>query len=132
MIRRPPRSTLFPYTTLFRARDLEAHARDLLVVETLDEVPAEIAMTPDRDARLAEQAARVPRRDVVRLLDNLADALEGIKAGAEARIQLELALVKAAQPAVDATTQALLSRIERLETALAAGGAVTSAPAAAP
>src|SRR3712207_8960685 len=24
MIRRPPRSTLFPYTTLFRSRDLEA------------------------------------------------------------------------------------------------------------
>src|SRR3712207_7425663 len=29
MIRRPPRSTLFPYTTLFRsARRLEQHARD--------------------------------------------------------------------------------------------------------
>src|SRR3989475_6755820 len=28
MIRRPPRSTLFPYTTLFRSRELRAHARD--------------------------------------------------------------------------------------------------------
>src|SRR3712207_8918489 len=27
MIRRPPRSTLFPYTTLFRSRDQAAHAR---------------------------------------------------------------------------------------------------------
>src|SRR5258707_3330904 len=27
MIRRPPRSTLFPYTTLFRSLDLEALAR---------------------------------------------------------------------------------------------------------
>src|SRR5437879_8123783 len=26
MIRRPPRSTLFPYTTLFRSRDLGQHA----------------------------------------------------------------------------------------------------------
>src|SRR5256885_3696068 len=25
MIRRPPRSTLFPYTTLFRSRDLDLH-----------------------------------------------------------------------------------------------------------
>src|SRR5689334_24800959 len=25
MIRRPPRSTLFPYTTLFRSRDLDIH-----------------------------------------------------------------------------------------------------------
>src|SRR2546427_8065360 len=27
MIRRPPRSTLFPYTTLFRSRDLERQLR---------------------------------------------------------------------------------------------------------
>jgi DNA polymerase III subunit gamma/tau len=110
-------------------RDLEAHARDLLVVGTLGEVPAEIAMTPDRDARLAEQAGRVPRRDVIRLLELLAAALEAIKAGAEARIQLELALVKAAQPAVDATTTALLSRLERLEAALAGTAPAPAAPA---
>src|SRR2546425_5870584 len=29
MIRRPPRSTLFPYTTLFRSRDLPAARRDV-------------------------------------------------------------------------------------------------------
>src|SRR3712207_7756719 len=28
MIRRPPRSTLFPYTTLFRSDQLEVHLRD--------------------------------------------------------------------------------------------------------
>src|SRR5258707_8846253 len=34
MIRRPPRSTLFPYTTLFRSLDDEAHlAVGLVVVE---------------------------------------------------------------------------------------------------
>src|SRR5687768_18313963 len=27
MIRRPPRSTLFPYTTLFRSRGIDAHDR---------------------------------------------------------------------------------------------------------
>src|SRR2546430_8312453 len=33
MIRRPPRSTLFPYTTLFRSQvlELQAHAREPLV-----------------------------------------------------------------------------------------------------
>ncbi len=96
-------------------RDLEAHARDLLVVGTLGEVPPEVAMTPDRDARLAEQAARIGRADVVRLLDLVAAALGAIKDGADARTQLELCLVKAATPAVDASTQALLARLERLE-----------------
>src|SRR3712207_8490848 len=28
MIRRPPRSTLFPYTTLFRSREPSQHSRD--------------------------------------------------------------------------------------------------------
>src|SRR3989454_8548627 len=31
MIRRPPRSTLFPYTTLFRSLELGRHRRALLV-----------------------------------------------------------------------------------------------------
>ncbi|MDQ3739754.1 MAG: DNA polymerase III subunit gamma/tau, partial [Actinomycetota bacterium] len=103
-------------------RDLEAHARDLMIVGTLGEVPAELAMTPDRDARLAEQAERVPRADVVRLLELISAAIGAVKEGSEARTQLELALVKAAAPRVDASTKALLSRLERLERALAAGG----------
>src|SRR5256885_10208806 len=36
MIRRPPRSTLFPYTTLFRSHGMpQAHAPPLAVVEPL-------------------------------------------------------------------------------------------------
>src|SRR3712207_8677137 len=40
MIRRPPRSTLFPYTTLFRSRRLELVAqRALLVPQVQDDRP---------------------------------------------------------------------------------------------
>jgi DNA polymerase-3 subunit gamma/tau len=103
-------------------RDLETHARELLVVQALGELPAELRITPERDERLAEQAARVGRAEVVRLLDLLAAAFEALKAGSEPRTQLELALVKAAAPEVDASTRALLNRIERLEARLAEGG----------
>ncbi len=103
-------------------RDLEAHARELLVVGMLGEVPAELRLTAERDERLAAQAARVAGADVVRLLDALAAALEAIKAGADPRVQLELALVKAAVPASEASLQALMARIERLEARLAVGG----------
>jgi DNA polymerase III subunit gamma/tau len=113
-------------------RDLEGHARDLLVVGTLGgEVPAELSVSPERDARLAEQTARVPRGAVVRLLDLIAAALAAIKDGADARTQLELALVKAASPDVDPSTRALLARVEQLEAALA-GGRPQAAPAPAP
>jgi DNA polymerase-3 subunit gamma/tau len=115
-------------------RDLEAHARDLMIVQTLGGVPAELRITPDRDARLEEQSGRIGTGALTRMLDLLAAALDATKNGSDARTQLELALVKAAAPAVDASTQALLQRIERLEAALRGQSArpAPAAPAAAP
>jgi DNA polymerase-3 subunit gamma/tau len=109
-------------------RDLEARARDLLVVQTLGEVPAELSLTPEIDERLSEQAGRIARAEVVRMLDLLGAALEGVRAGADPRTQLELALVKAASPEADGSVRALLARIERLEGALAAGASRASTP----
>jgi DNA polymerase-3 subunit gamma/tau len=113
-------------------KDLEAHARDLLVVQTLGEVPAELCLTPDRDERLAEQAARVPGASLVRLLDLIAEALRTVKEGADARTRLETALVKAAAPELDPTTRALMARIERLEAALAGARPAPAPPAPTP
>src|SRR3712207_8786613 len=39
MIRRPPRSTLFPYTTLFRSGDLPARAAQQVAVRGHDDDP---------------------------------------------------------------------------------------------
>jgi DNA polymerase III subunit gamma/tau len=97
------------------ASDLEVRARELLVVQTLGEVPAELSLTVEADTRLAEQAQRVRQATVVALLEQLGGALEAVKAGADPRTQLELALVKAAKPEVDGSLRALLARIERLE-----------------
>ncbi len=113
-------------------KDLEAHARDLLVVQTLGEVPHELRLTPDRDERLAEQARRVPRSSLVRLLDLLAEALRTVKDGADARTRLEAALVKAAAPEVDPAARALMARVERLEAALSGAPAPAERPRAEP
>jgi DNA polymerase III subunit gamma/tau len=97
------------------ASDLEVRARELLVVQVLGEVPAELSLTPEADAALSEQAARVDHATVVRLLELLGEAMEGVRAGADARTRLELALVKAATPQTDGSMRALLARLERLE-----------------
>jgi DNA polymerase III subunit gamma/tau len=89
-----------------------------MVVHALGEVPAELQVTPEQDERLAAQAEAVAPADVLRLLDMIAAALRALKDGADARTQLELALVKAAQPEHDPSAKALLARIERLEARL--------------
>jgi DNA polymerase III subunit gamma/tau len=110
-------------------RDLEVHGRELLAVQVLDEVPPELRVTPERDRRLSEQAAALQRTDAVRLLDLVSAALEATTNGADARIQLELVLVKASMPELDPSVNALLSRLERLEAGAPVRAAVASAPA---
>jgi DNA polymerase III subunit gamma/tau len=105
-------------------RDLEVHARELLAVQVLGEVPAELRVTPERDSRLMAQAGALAPGDAVRLLDLVAQALEATSNGGQARIQLELVLVKAAAPELDPSRSALVARIERLE-----GGRPTDPPA---
>jgi DNA polymerase-3 subunit gamma/tau len=112
--------------------DLEAHLRGLMIAAALGEVPEEMGVTPEQDARLAEQAARVPVAVVTRLLDLLADGMRAMKDGADARTQLELALIKAADPARDASSKALLARLERLEARIAGGAPPAPAPVHAP
>ncbi|MFL5824235.1 MAG: DNA polymerase III subunit gamma/tau [Solirubrobacteraceae bacterium] len=107
-------------------RDLEVHARELLAVQVLGDLPPELRVTPERDGRLVAQAGALGSGDAVRLLDLVAQALEATSNGAQARIQLELVLVKAAAPELDPSTAALLARIERLE----GGSPSTGSPAA--
>jgi DNA polymerase III gamma/tau subunit len=96
----------------------------------LGEVPAELRVTPERDRRLADQAQALAQTDAVRLLDLVSQALEATANGAQARIQLELVLVKAAAPQLDPSMAALQARIERLEGGAPASAAGQPEPAA--
>jgi DNA polymerase-3 subunit gamma/tau len=109
-------------------RDLESHGRELLTVQVIGSVPPELAVTPDRDARLLAQAQALAPTDAVRLLDLVSAALDATANGAQPRIQLELVLVRAAAPEFDPSMGALLSRLERLEQ----GGAPRAVAAPAP
>ena len=96
-------------------RDLTAHLRQLIVVQTLGEPPDTFSVTADQVPRLEAQARDLTQADAVRTIDLLADAIAQVKEGSDPRTQLEVALLKAARPSADASVDALLTRIERLE-----------------
>jgi DNA polymerase III gamma/tau subunit len=109
-------------------RDLTAHLRQLIVVQTLGEPPDTFSVTADQVPRLESQARELTQADAVRTIDLLADAIAQVKEGSDARTQLEVALLKAARPSADASVDALLTRIERLER----GSGEASAPPSPP
>src|SRR3712207_7518900 len=67
MIRRPPRSTLFPYTTLFRSLQQRAEPRDLRLVDGHHDLAADLvsdALRPAERRHLPDAVdgeARLPR-----------------------------------------------------------------------
>ncbi|HWH21148.1 MAG TPA: DNA polymerase III subunit gamma/tau [Solirubrobacterales bacterium] len=104
------------------ARDLLAHLRHLLVTQTTGEVPTTFVVTATDTARIQQQASIVGAASLVRTIDELANALTAVREGDDARMAVEIALLKAARPDLDPSTEGLLRRIEKLEQQLAAGG----------
>ncbi len=135
LIERDPRQALLAAARLADSgrepeqfmRDLAAHLRHLFVAQTLGEVPDSLTATAEDAQRLADQAKRLSQGEVVRVLDLLAAAIATVKEGSEPRLALEVALLKATQPAADQSLGALMFRIDQLEARLGQG---TSGPAA--
>ncbi len=104
------------------ARDLLAHLRFLLVTQTTGEVPTSFVVTATDSARLQAQAAAIGTATLLRTIDELASALTAVREGDDARMAVEIALLKAARPDLDPSTEGLLRRIERLEGRLSTEG----------
>src|SRR2546430_9851841 len=70
MIRRPPRSTLFPYTTLFRSPHAQRVAeRAVRVGEAEEEVAVLVVRRAGDDATVAEQHVELEHRVVHQAVD---------------------------------------------------------------
>jgi DNA polymerase-3 subunit gamma/tau len=108
------------------ARDLLGHLRHLLVTQTVGEVPSTFVVTAGDEGRLSAQAAAIGPASLVRTIDELAAALTAVREGDDARLAVEVALLKAARPDIDSSTEGLARRVERLEKGMGA------APAAGP
>jgi DNA polymerase-3 subunit gamma/tau len=136
LVQRQPRPALLAVQLLAESgrdyaqfmRDMAAHLRHLLVVQTLGEVPDSFAVTAEHSDRLATQAEALSQGELLRAVDLLAAALAAVREGSEPRLQLEVALLKATQPEADQTVQALMQRIDRLEAAMGDAPPAVAAP----
>jgi DNA polymerase-3 subunit gamma/tau len=97
------------------ARDLLAHLRHLLVAQTIGDVPESFVIAASDAGRITAQASAVGSATLIRTIDELAAALTAVREGDDARMAVEIALLKAARPDLDPSTEGLLRRIERLE-----------------
>src|SRR5689334_23607800 len=86
MIRRPPRSTLFPYTTLFRS----LLAEDDPVIAAYDEEAFARHLAYDRPVEWSLRAAEAARATSVELLDTLSEEQRSEEHTSELQSQFHL------------------------------------------
>jgi DNA polymerase III subunit gamma/tau len=111
------------------ARDLIGHLRQLLVARATGEVPESFTVTVAQPERLAEQAKSIEDAKLMGAIDALTGAVAGMREGDDPRLTLEVALLKVATPSLDSSREALLRRIESLESRLAGGASGEAASA---
>jgi DNA polymerase III subunit gamma/tau len=116
------------------ARDLIAHLRQLLVARATGQVPESFTVTVAQPERLAEQAKEIDDAKLVGAIDSLSAAVAAMREGDDPRLTLEVALLKVATPSLDSSREALLRRIESLESRLTGGvaGEASSAGSGSP
>jgi DNA polymerase-3 subunit gamma/tau len=111
------------------ATDLVAHLRQLLVIGTIGEVPDHFFVAEEQAGRLSAQAAQLDDVALLRAIDELSAAIAAVREGDDARMTVELALLRAARPEIDPSRAALVQRLERVERALRGGPAPAAPPA---
>jgi DNA polymerase-3 subunit gamma/tau len=88
------------------------------VARATGEVPESFTVTVAQPERLAGQAKEVDDAKLVGAIDALSAAVAAMREGDDPRLTLEVALLKVTTPSLDSSREALLRRIESLESRL--------------
>lgn len=114
------------------ATEMISHLRTLMLLPHAPDVALAEVGAEER-APLEEQANKVSTAEVVRLIEALGETRSRTKRGGDPKLELELTFLKLARDYTEPSTEALMSRLETLETALENGEiTVSSRPEAQP
>jgi DNA polymerase-3 subunit gamma/tau len=97
------------------AYDSLDHARSLLLLKTSPEAEGLLDVPPEDRPALLLQTEAFTATSLLRTIDLIGKAIIEMRNAPNHRLLLEVALIRAASPETDASNDALLGRIERLE-----------------
>lgn len=115
--------------------ELINHFRNLMISSCTKDATAILKALPGEMLRIEKQAKTFSQPEIFYAISVLQDTLVKMSKSASKRLEFELALVKLCSPELSLGTEALLARIEKLESELAllkargVAPAVSSAPA---
>ena len=91
------------------------HLHHLFVIKHIDDPAGLINTTPENLGRMQRQANQTEGHTLVRIMDVLTKALGDMRWNPDVRLHLEMALIKAIRPEIDASLEGLLARVAELE-----------------
>ena len=95
--------------------DALGYLRLVFLTAHLGELPPGSALTQEEEKALGERAGSISERTLTQLVDGLLAVQEEVREGGDPRLPLELLLVRVTRPAADRSREAILRRLDRLE-----------------
>lgn len=101
--------------------EMISHFRNFLVVKTVKNSRELVICTDDEFEQISATAQKFTLESVIYALDLFQTTLTQIKAGASARVEIEMTFIKLCEPKLDVNTDSILERISSLERAVRRG-----------
>ncbi len=102
-------------------KDLIAHYRNLLMVKVTNNPDEVLDMSLENIQLLKEQADRIRVEEIMRCIRIFQECESDAKATKQARLYLELSVIKVCKIQYDTSNEVILARINKLESALKSG-----------
>ena len=108
-------------------KDLTNHMRNLLMVKVSNNPQQVVDMSSENIDLIKVQGSKISIEEIMRFIRILQDAEEQAKWSKQARIYLELAVIKMCRMEFDTSPEVMLSRINRIEDAIRNGTVAVTA-----
>ena len=102
-------------------KDLITHYRNLLMAKVTNNPDEVLDMSEENIALIKEQSSRIRAEEIMRCLRILQEAEGNAKLSKQARLYLELAIIKMCKIEYDTSNEVILSRLNKLEENIKSG-----------